>query len=255
MRGWLYALIAMTGLVASTPATADTITVASGDYPPFTGREEPHGGLVNRIVTAAFRESGIDVEYVWRPWKRALLEAGNGKVAAASYFGADEIRDQDFLLGGPLFREDAVLFYRADDPAPAWDNTTQMGKLRVGITLGYTYGDETTQRIEDGVLQVEVAESDTTNLRKLLAGRIDVFPSNRVITWHLLQTQFSAAERQQIAATSEPIMSMETYLLISKRTPDAEKLHSAFQSGLDALKEGGVYDSLATELSSPPATN
>ena len=43
------------------PVRADTVLLATGDYPPLSGEEEPGGGLLAQVVSAAYGSQGTTV--------------------------------------------------------------------------------------------------------------------------------------------------------------------------------------------------
>jgi polar amino acid transport system substrate-binding protein len=227
------------------PAGAETITITTGEYAPFTSESAPDGGLVNRIVREAFARSGMEVEFAWRPWARVIVEARSGKAQAASYFALDAERDKDFIPVGPVVVDVSSIFYRAGEDMPVWTSYADLAGKRIGVTRGYTYPPDFNALAETGILDVEVADTDELNLRKLLAKRIDLFPSNDLITYRLLNEQFSREERAMIAKTEQIFIEIETYLLISRKAPEAQSLADRFAAGLKAMQEDGT---LATYL-------
>ncbi len=64
----------------------ETITIASGEYPPWSGKDLLHEGYVSHLVRSAYALQGIDVEYKYMPWIRSLEDASNG------YYGASIFR-------------------------------------------------------------------------------------------------------------------------------------------------------------------
>ena len=66
----LYLFISLCTLNNVLFAENTKITLATGDFAPYTGKDLPHFGVFNEIVTAAFKEINIDVEYKSLPWKR-----------------------------------------------------------------------------------------------------------------------------------------------------------------------------------------
>ncbi|CTQ54112.1 Bacterial extracellular solute-binding proteins, family 3 [Roseibium album] len=232
------------------PSLADTITITSGEYAPFTTQSDPDGGLVNRIVKEAFARSGVTVKLAWRPWARVIVEARSGKAQAASYFALDTERDKDFIPVGPVVIDISSMFYRAGEEKPVWKNYSELRGNRIGITRGYTYPPDFNTLAENDVLEVETADTDELNLRKLLAKRIDLFPSNDLITYKLLNEKFSEDERLMIAKTDQVYIAIETYLLISKKAPNAQELAEKFTKGLDSMRKDGTHAAYVAELMS-----
>lgn len=68
-----------------------------------------------------------------------------------------------------------MLFQRRGERYP-WHTLADLSRYRFGITVGNFYSDTFTRLQEKGVLKVDTAGDDVSNLRKLAAGRIDLFP-------------------------------------------------------------------------------
>lgn len=75
-------------LLISINTKSETVKIATGDFPPWTSESLPHGGFINRVVSSAFKLSGVDVEFHYLPWKRALEATKVGQFHASSFWGA-----------------------------------------------------------------------------------------------------------------------------------------------------------------------
>ena len=54
---------------------AEKITLANGEWAPYLSKGLKHSGYMSHIVSEAFAEEGIEVEYVFLPWKRGFEDA------------------------------------------------------------------------------------------------------------------------------------------------------------------------------------
>ncbi|WP_141215636.1 hypothetical protein [Hahella sp. CCB-MM4] len=67
----LLAILSSESAASSDPANIETISIATGEYPPWTSQQLPFEGIVSHVVTESFREAGIRVEYHYYPWARS----------------------------------------------------------------------------------------------------------------------------------------------------------------------------------------
>ena len=66
-------------------------------------------------------------------------------------------------------------FYRKNHPIH-WDNLSSYKLPTFGATKTYYYGDEFENAKQQGLIKVQVANTDRINFRKLIGTRIDAFP-------------------------------------------------------------------------------
>jgi len=69
--------------LGSAYAGAESVVLATGEWPPYTSEKLPEYGFVTKIVTAACNAGGITPEYHFYPWARAEMLADSCEVFAA----------------------------------------------------------------------------------------------------------------------------------------------------------------------------
>jgi len=240
---------ALTGalLALSATAHAETITVSTGEYAPFTGETLPNHGVVNGLVSRVAEHAGVSVEFEYMPWKRALEMARNGQVTASSYWG--ERPDQSGLaMVGPFTLDRNILFYRADAPVPEFEDITELEDVVIGVTHGYSYTPLFWANVENGTLKTQTAKDDASNFRKLLGGRIDAFIVDEYVGNYLLEQEFTAEERAQLAATESAIMGVGGFLQVSLEAEGGADLAKRLQAAYDEMQASGALDSSRAKL-------
>lgn len=88
-------------------------------------------------------------------------------------------------------------------------------------------------------IEVEEVFKDELNLRKLLAGRIDLFPLEREVGYHLLKTKFSSKEMAKVTYHPKPLGIDGYYLILSKNDKRNKKMMEIFDKGMNELKAKG----------------
>ncbi|HEY9104179.1 ABC transporter substrate-binding protein [Chitinimonas sp.] len=227
-------LTALTLLSAAT--AAEVVTLTNGEWPPYLSEQAPGYGIASRIVTDAFAAARVEVRYVFRPWKRAYLEAAGGTYDGTLVWTWGEARAKHFLFSDPVFDGKSVFFHLKTKPV-SWSRFADLSAYRIGGTLGYEYEFERTPGIK-----IERADTDLANFRKLLAGRIDLFPSEINAGYAVLKAGFTAEEQQQIGTHPKAYNVVSYHLLLNRKNPRNIRLMNSFNQGLRQLKDSGRYE-------------
>lgn len=226
------------GAAASPP---QTLRLANGEWPPYTGRHLPAHGCDSQVVAESFALEGIRVEYEFLPWARGLLLSQNGVIdGAIEWAGTPEQRRTHFVNEEPLSRQQWVFFSRRDTPLP-WQRLEDLKDRTIGLTIGYAYNDVFAELRQQRPAMFKEAASDLLNFKKLLSGRIDLFPIERAVGYHLIRTELSPEEQAMLAEDSTPLAEFTPHLLLSRAHPENEQRMQLFERGLRRLKASGRY--------------
>ncbi len=225
-----------------------SITVASGEYPPYTAIDLPHGGFVNHIITEAFTREGYLPTFDYLPWERSKFDTRKGKYQAASYWQCTEEHQQSFLCSEPIQQANFVFFYLKSNPLEHWTTLEDLADYHIGLTRGYAYTPALWAAVESGQLKAEVVSRDELNIAKLLRGRIDLLVLEPVVFHSLIRKYFDHSRSLLIDFHPTPLLREQTHLLFPKSRPDAAMLLEIFNRGLRKLKEEGTYERLSEQL-------
>jgi polar amino acid transport system substrate-binding protein len=240
---WLVGLALLSNLAW---ARADDITLTSGEWRPYLSEQLPHYGAVSRIVSEAFALEGVTVHYTFRPWARAFAEAQQGKVQGSvvwSEGAPGSSRNRDFYFSDLVFEDKAAFFFRKGFPF-AWTNIDDLARrYKIGGVIGYEYTFEKLPGVT-----IDRAPSDELAMRKLLAGRFDVFPSSYGVGMYVLRTQFTPEEAARIASHPGPNVRTRYHLILPRSLKSSARYLALFNSGLKRLKDSGRYDQFLTDL-------
>jgi len=192
-------------------------------------------------VTEAFALEGIRVEYEFLPWARGLLLSQNGVVdGAVEWAGTAEQRQTHFVNGEPLSRQEWVFFYHRER-SYSWQRLDDLKDRTIGLTIGYVYNDVFADLRKQQPTMFAEAASDLLNFKKLLSGRIDLFPIERAVGYSLMRKNLSPEEQAQLAEDPKPLAEFTPYLLLSRAVPGNEQRMLLFDRGLQQLKASGRY--------------
>lgn len=221
------------------PVLDRTITIATGEYPPWAGSSLPHHGYVNHIVSEAFASQGLKVEFVYLPWKRAFEETRKGKFDATSYWYENAERREAMLFSDRVITNRIVFFQRADTPKVQWKTFADLAPYRMSITLGYTYSAELYEAIENKLLNPIIVSSDAQNLKLLMAKRVDFFATDEMSGYYMAAQL--GIDPRKLVVIEPALVKPQGYLLAGKINPDSQLIIDTFNRGLRTIKANGTY--------------
>ncbi|MFC4161006.1 substrate-binding periplasmic protein [Chitinimonas lacunae] len=228
----------------SAATVAEEITLTNGEWPPYLSEQAPHYGIASRVVSEAFAQEGITVRYVFRPWRRAYLEAESGKYHGSVVWTFEKDRGEVFHFSDPIFEGRSVFFHLRTSTFD-WKRFEDLLDYQIGGTVGYTYEFEKLPGI-----QVQRADTDSDNFRKLLAGRFDIFPSDIKVGYAVLRSGFPPEDVARITHHPRAYNVVSYHLILPKRHPESSRLLALFNRGLKKLRESpraaSYFDSFTT---------
>lgn len=220
----------------SSPVIAQELTFATLNWEPYIGQKLENEGFVAEIVRAAFQRSGYDkVTLIFYPWKRTVKASQAGLVDGylPEYYDPS-IESHHFFSapfpGGPL------VFLKLKAKVIPFNTLPDLRPYKIGVVRGYV----NTRAFDTAdFLNKEEVVNDLQNLRKLLAGRVDLIVIDKYVGHHLLTTNLSG-QKQKTEILDPPLGINDLYVCFSKKKKYAAKLRKDFNAGLQQLKEDGT---------------
>ena len=239
------ALAGLPGFPAALLA-AQSVRLTNGEWPPYTSANLPGGGVLTRLVSAAFMHEGIDVHYAYFPWKRAYAYGKGSAWDGSVGWAPTEERRADYLFSDPVLFVDSALFHRRG-LAFDWKTIDDLRRWRLGAGAGYSYGEPWDSAVASGRLVIEEAADDVTNLLKLLHGRIDAMAMQVDVAETLMRLQLKPLEAAQITRHPRLLARGPVCLALSRQLPGAAELLARFNRGLQRLRQRGAYAAIVAE--------
>jgi len=173
------------GLLPLVPVHAVEKVVIYGDedYAPYCFIEDGQfkGMYVDILKKAALRLAPeYAVELQPRPWTRGLAELEKGYSFALFPPGLKKERAYIEPYSIPLYRETVVLFCNEDfmksSPKVFPDD---FAGVKIGVNAGFLLSARLMDAARAGIVELEAAKGNETNLKKLAAKRISCYASDR----------------------------------------------------------------------------
>ncbi len=228
-------------IIVSQFAAAEKITLTNGEWAPYMSEKLKHYGYISRVVKEAFAEEGVEVQYVFLPWKRAYEEAKIGKYQGSIIWGINDERAADFLFSDTVAELGTGIFHKKGK-AIEWNKPEDLGKYKIGGVVGYAYGIEELEK--QGVVKLDRIPDDKANYKKLSAGRIDIVLEDTEVGY---ETITNIGLKDEIIAHPKPLMTRQYSVIISKKAPNGAALVEKFNKGLKKLVADGRYQKYVDE--------
>jgi polar amino acid transport system substrate-binding protein len=235
---WL--LILPVPMVHSAP-----VRIVTHQYYPYQYEEEGQlKGFVAAIVAEAFKRMGQPVSIKLYPFARAHTMVKNGD--ADGIFTVAKTAERETFADFPsevLIWQTMALFVKADSPLGFDGDFNKLRDHRVGVIYKYRYGKVFDDVVDKGTLaNVRPANSAESNVRMLVAGRIDYWVSNRELAAFVLnKLRLTEAVRELQPA----VQTLPTYLMFSKKR-DSAALCRRFGEEVRKMRADGSYDKIVT---------
>lgn len=236
---WMACLVPMSIPVAA----AQTLVLAAADSVPtaYVDNGKQTGMLVD-VVKEAFKRTGYSIEIAIMPWARCLADVKSGKIDGIFSVYRTPAR-QEFLTYADevLITQVQAFFVRKDSTISFDGDLNKLSELRIGIINETSYGPRLDAALGQGIFKnVDLANSASANIQKLLRDRIDVIPSYRHVVLNSARTLGVAGSIKELSPTIEAIPS---YLAFSNKR-DYSKTIGAFNQALRSMKQDGTYDAI-----------
>jgi len=237
-------------MLTGMPARADaplSVTLTIHDYPPFIGLDLPYGGLLTRVVVEAFKASNVTVKFARVSSNRAITGVMMGLYDGGFGWAHTPERDRKLLYSDTSIYTFRMVFFQRRDMQLNWNALSDLSKYQIGATLGDHYSDEFSTLHAQRKLQVQEAAGDLNNMRKLLLGRIDLFPMEEEAGKMLIQTSLTPTEQARLSYQPKTISTVPTYLVLRRDLPNARELLNRFEQGYRQLQSTGQLARLQAE--------
>jgi polar amino acid transport system substrate-binding protein len=224
------------------PAKAEeTLGLAVGEWKPFISESLPKYGPVLEVVSRAFEEENIKVEYTFRPWKRAMVMTKKGKFDGTPGWIFSDERALDFDFSNSLLtQKDVIIFHR--DHKIDFSSAADFSEKRTLVLLGSYVGDEFDQMAKQGQLTVDESRSYLQMFKMLLRKRTDFIYVGELIAADIIKNKLSQFQRDQLVVKDSFRKPHKYHLLVSRLNANGRKILGAFNSGLNKLRTSGEYD-------------
>jgi len=253
MKGFRFKALLLLNLVlfctlATLKAHACQLRSVWEPYPPYQYLDDKGQirGLDIELLEAVANAANCRIIFQHLPWKRGLALLSKGLIDVGSGASKTKARSEYAHFSVP-YRDEAMSIYVQRKPfRPIQFNTLNQlanSPAHVGVVIGYSYGDKFSKLRSTQAFKGKVSEvlSDSLNIQKLMAGRIDV----------ILIEQFGGAQlidqvpshHKSIKRHPLKVKTGDIHFLFSKASVSETRLKH-FNDALQTIKNNGQYQKI-----------
>jgi polar amino acid transport system substrate-binding protein len=230
-------LTALFLLTLGTIASATELKITASTWPPYVSAQLYHNGVAAVLTEEALKRAGYTSTTTIEPWPAALEAtlAGTYDVITSLWLTAE--RSEQLNFSEPLMTN-YIIFVIRDDSGIVFNDRSDLDGRRIGIVTDYAYSEEP---YDTTGLEISAAGSVQDNIRKLLAGELDlVVADGRVAAYEI--NQLVAAK--QLTIIRKPLAKRGLRIAVSRQHPEHEKIVSAINEGIIAMRADGSYNEI-----------
>ncbi len=197
-------------------AQQNKILIATLEYPPFiySDGDQVKGPIVDKVKNI-FGRLGVDVTIQILPIARGLLMVKNGEVDAYFSLKKTPEREQDLLFTHtPLIQQPFVFFVKNNSKILWNGNLDDVKNYTIGVVSKTSYGMIFDEYVKNkNIPHIDEAQSFELNVKKLIAGRVDLVINSYDVGQFLLR-KFNS--ENEVVALNPPVEIINSYLAFTK---------------------------------------
>lgn len=212
-----------------------TVWLTTLEWPPYTSTELPELGASIVVARAAFAAMGYTLEVSFYPWQRAIYTAKNDKKYSGYFpeYYADDIT-AEFIFSDPM-GEGPLGFIEPKEKPVKWKRLSDLQQLRIGTVSGYVNTDEFDLKAGLDELRVEPVIDDVSNIKKLLARRIDIAVMDKYVFEYLVKTDKSVTAGKKELQFNTRILENKKLYICFRKDKNGEEMAKIFNEGLKRI--------------------
>lgn len=232
--------------IASSHLSAQSLTLGTGEFPPYISEKLNKDGPLSQIVVSAFAQSDYQVDVDFIPWNRAFKLADAGRLDGTFAWSIKADRQVKFLYSKPLFIFEQKAFALSKKQI---DVSLNAAKQSVNLCRPQAYATQGHSKtlIEAGIATHFSPPDVETCFSMLKGGRVDIVVVDKLEGQNYVNRMFT--NQDEIKTLDKVFYKYSNHLLISKAHPQGKHLIEKFNAGLDQIMASGEYQTiLAVEL-------
>ena len=220
----------------------DKLIIAIGEWAPYTGEDLPNYGICSEIAAEVLNSMGVDYEFKFCPWERALKETEEGMVwGTFPWFYVEERLSSYYYSSEELWNSRVMLFYHKSNPNInggniVFDELEDLKPYKFGGARGYFYE----EIFKKGNYRYELTVSIDNALQMLASDRVDFVMEDEGAGFDSIKRLFPN-DVEDFGTLEKPYREEKMYLMVSKKYPNGEEYLKKFDEALKRFKESSKY--------------
>lgn len=229
--------------IANEKATDKTVHLTSLEWPPYSSELLQQQGAAIAIARAAFVSMGYKLNVSFFPWSRAVAfteEEGSEYVGYfPEYYSAE--RAKTFIYSDP-YASGPLGFAERKNKSIYWEELKELSSYRIGVVQDYINTAEFDEMVKNKTLNAPTTLNDTTNLRKLMTGRVDLAVVDKNVMNYLFKTNWSLKNKIDNVQFNHKILENKKLYICFKKTKEGQKMAEIFNKGLTKINAAAILE-------------
>ncbi len=239
-----YTLIILIIILFRTISFADTITVGTGGWMPYfatTGNEPP--GYTIEMVRTILNKAGHSLTIKNIPYIRAMKMLYEGSLNLIIGSRIDELDPEKVAIVSEEIGINVFVFYVKRENKWQYEDVRSLRNMKLGLVIGETYPGLESYIAENRNMIQFIASDDAyeRNLKKLVAGRVDVITDNENVIDYYASMNGVTAEIRKAGYLTKP---EKLFAAFSRKHPRSDEYSKLLSEGISKMRESGDLQNL-----------
>ncbi|MCL1091777.1 transporter substrate-binding domain-containing protein [Shewanella profunda] len=217
----------------TTNVKADTLTLTSLFWPPYSGQQLVEQGVSIAVARAAFNAMGHQLEVDFYPWSRAVKLASMPNDKYLGYLPEYYYETDKFVFSKPIGTSPLGLVEQKLHPI-SWRYIEDLNRYTLGVVNDYVNTESFDAMVLAGVQPIEAVTSDEHNIKKVVAGRIDAAVIDVNALDYLLKQKDLQPLTDKLQINRQLIANKQLYVAF-RNTEEGRRWRDIFDQGLDKI--------------------
>ena len=232
-RRSLFLTLVFLSLLIASNGKAD-IKIVTGEYPPYSSRHLPGGGITTQLILKVFEEMNIRVSVEYLPWKRGYELAERGEYAATFPYLKLPEREQGFLYSEPILIWESRIYSKKNSKV-SFNSWHDLAGFRQCLPLGNASHSELDKMYQENLItRVEPVSC----WQMILRGRADFILEDKEVAKSQLKLTLKENARD-IQPVGKIVSIDKGFLIFSRNHPDHQNLKDEFDRTLSKMIKNG----------------
>jgi len=249
MNKSIYLPLILLALLTHARGMAETVTVATGEWPPFFGRKLDKGGYVTEIARQALNRKGYTLEIDFFPWKRAMHLTKNGQYQGL--FGCwvnDEFRKSYLISKEIMGSGDGHFLSPTATDGPIDLRPEDLIGKKVGMVRGYAVSEPLGKLFDSGqVIKVEVSQVKQLLEMVRWEGRVDIILENYLVAEYASKKYFPEIDFE-LKKVGKDYIDGGLYICWSNTGVVTPDMRSDFDEAIGEMRKDGTLLKIMKEF-------
>lgn len=233
----LWLVFTLLTLVAQS-SRAETVHLTSLEWPPYSGADLPENGASIAVARAAFEAMGHQLDVDFFPWSRTIATARQ-EARYVGYIPEYFLESDAFSVSGSIGDSPLGLVESTARPIE-WRTVADLRGYRLGVVQDYINTPELDGAIARGEIEAHPVLTDTQNILKVAAGRVDAAVIDRYVLDYLTLHNPWAAEVKDQVRMNPQLLARRTLHIAFETTPAGQRWQRVFNQGIEKIDVNAI---------------